>query len=257
MVHKNLTPNKMNNNGKLFSTFLNNNQSLTLLNSSNKCEGTITRRRVKGQKVEQAVLDFALVSDNLKPFFSKMVIDEDRKYALSSYLNKKCRDSDHFTITINFDIQYRKQKPVREEYFNFKNVECQEIFRNILNSENNLMQCLEKEDNDIEKQTDQWFKELNNIFQRSFKKIRKSGKVKDTEASTLLKKRSELIQKMKTDPDNQYLKDELEKVLVEVTEVIVSRENRDKVFSNFQTLDQSEGDNLVHGIWEIEKKVFS
>ena len=130
-------PNKINNNCRLFSTFLNNNQSMTLLNSSDKCEGTITRKRVKGQKVEQAVLDFALISDNLKPFFSKMVIDEDRKYALSSYLNKKCRDSDHFTQLIDFDIQYRRQKPVREEYFNFKNIECQETFRNILNSENN------------------------------------------------------------------------------------------------------------------------
>ena len=42
----------MNSNGKMFVNFLENNSTLSLLNSSNKCEGTITRHRVKGNEIE-------------------------------------------------------------------------------------------------------------------------------------------------------------------------------------------------------------
>ena len=247
-------PNKMNNNGKLFSMFLANNQSMTLLNASSKCEGTITRKRIKGGKIEQAVLDFALVSDNIAQFFQKMVIDEERKYPLSSYLAKKCRDSDHFTLIMDFDIQYKRQKPVREEYFNFKNVENQESFRDILNSENNLTKCFENSDG-VEKQTERWFAAFNNIVHRSFKKIRVSGKSKESESVSLLRKRTELLQKIKIDPNNDELKEELEKVVEQVTE-IVSKENRDKIFNNFQKLDQSEGENFAYKVWDIKNKVF-
>ena len=81
---------------------------LFLLNSSDKCEGLLTRKRIKGNKIEQAILDFALVSDNIASFFTSMVIDEDRKYALTSYLNGKARYTDHFTEIIDFDIKFHK-----------------------------------------------------------------------------------------------------------------------------------------------------
>ena len=96
-------PNGINANGKLFRTFLNNNQSIALLNRSDKCQGKITRRRNKGKKVEEAILDYALVSDELLPFFEKMIIDEEKKFPLTSYLNRKETHSDHFTIIIDFD----------------------------------------------------------------------------------------------------------------------------------------------------------
>ena len=72
-------PNKMNNNGKLFETFLKNNPTMFLLNASERCEGLLTRKRIKNNKIEEAILDFTLVSDCLEPFFKKMVIDEARE----------------------------------------------------------------------------------------------------------------------------------------------------------------------------------
>ena len=102
-------PNTMNANGKMFAQFLQNNCSLFLLNSSKKCEGLITRKRVKGNKTEQAILDFVLVSDNILPYFNKMIIDEERKYALTSYLNGKVKTSDHFTEIVDFN-KYPRNK---------------------------------------------------------------------------------------------------------------------------------------------------
>ena len=37
----------------------------------------------------------------------------------------------------------------------------------------------------------------------------------------------------------------------------VSKENRDKIYSNFKVLDQSEGDSFSHGIWKIKNKNFT
>ena len=50
-------PNPINSNEKLFMNFLNNNSFLNLLNGTDKCDGSITRSRLQGKKLEQAVLD--------------------------------------------------------------------------------------------------------------------------------------------------------------------------------------------------------
>ena len=247
-------PNIINTNGKYFAAFLANNPSIFVLNGTEKCEGTITRQRIKGDKKEEAVLDFVLVCERMFPFFEKMIIDEDRLYPLTSYLNNKAKNTDHFTEIIHFDINFRKQKPVREEYFNFKNKECQQLFRKLLQEENNLTKCL-LNDNDLESQTENWYSELNKLFLRCFKKIRKTNKIKETDISLLIKRRSDLNQKIKKDPNNDELRRELDGIELNLT-TLVSKENRDKLFENFQKLDQNEGDSFSHGIWSLKKKAF-
>ena len=65
------------------------------------------------------------------------------KYPLTSYVNGKVTHSDHFTLIIDFDIKYYKQPKVREEQFIFKDREALEVFKNILNTENNLTKCFD------------------------------------------------------------------------------------------------------------------
>ena len=93
------------------------------------------------------------------------------------------------------------------------------------------------------------------MFNRSFKKIRQNGKIKETESSKLQKKRSEILQLIKKDPNNQSLKDELEEIISQLT-ILVSEQNRDKIVETFKKLDQSDGDNFSAGIWKIKKKEF-
>ena len=107
-------PHPMNKNGKLFSDFLQENPSLSLLNVEDRCEGSITRRRKKGDKVEESILDVALVCSTLRQFFNKMIIDEDQKYALSNLSKKgKCVNSDHFTLQIDFHMKFKKKPKER------------------------------------------------------------------------------------------------------------------------------------------------
>ena len=108
-------PNTINTNGKLLRSFLDNNPSISLLNSLDRCQGKITRRRQKGNRSEESILDFALVCEKLLPFCERMIIDEEKKYPLTSYLNRKVTHSDHSTLIIDFDIKYKRQQKVREE----------------------------------------------------------------------------------------------------------------------------------------------
>ena len=39
-----------------------------------------------------------------------MIIDEEKKFPLTSYLNRKVTHSDHFTIIIDFDIKFINNK---------------------------------------------------------------------------------------------------------------------------------------------------
>ena len=247
-------PNEINGNGKLFRELLRQNPSLWLVNGSEKCEGDITRKRVKGKKVEMAILDFLVVSEDLKSSLQKLKIDTDREYPLCSFLKGKQKNSDHFTLSATFDMKYRKRRPVRVEVFKFKSPEGMEKYKHILKTENRLSECLNNND-DVEKQVLSWYEEFNRILSRSFSKVRVTNKQKETEVSRLFQKRTTLIQKLKKDPGNIETlneKDEIEEKLA----TIVGKENREKIFENFAKLDQSEGESFSQGIWDLKKKVF-
>ena len=53
-----------------------------------------------------------------------MVVDENKKHILTNYqavrYGGKAVDSDHFTEFMDLDLKIIKEKPVREEVFNFK-----------------------------------------------------------------------------------------------------------------------------------------
>ena len=247
-------PDDQNQNGKMFKNFLENNQSIVLLNATSKCHGTITRARGKGEKYEESVLDFILVSDNLLDFVESMVIDEKREFPLSSYLRGKITHSDHFTEILNMNIEYNKQKPVREEVYNFKSIESLNRYSEILNNENNLIKCFDTNE-DIETQVENWLIAFDNILKKSFTKTRVTNKIKETDVLKLQKERTELVQKSKLDPENDEIKKDLEKVTDNITK-LVSEKNRDKLYENFKDLDQTEGGTFANGIWSIKKRVF-
>ena len=247
-------PNKQNNNGKLFSDFLNKNKNLTLINGTEKCNGTIIRRRIKGLIKEEAVLDFVMVSNTLESFLKLMVIDEAREYPLCSYLNKRPKNSDHFTEIVDFNIKFKKQPMERTEQYNFKSQEGLRIFKGILDTENNLLRAVDGH-GDLEEQVNNWYSELDKIFKRCFKKIRISDKPKDTEILKLMRERTKLTENIKKNKNNISLKDELEKIEEKIAEV-VAEENHEKIMRNFAHLDQSKGGNCSQGIWDLKAKVF-
>ena len=103
-------PNKCNGNGLLFKQFVAKFPSLSIVNNSELCEGSITRKRITIRGTEISILDFFIVCEKLKPFIEKMIIDEDKKHALSNYSKVKgqCvkKYSDHNTLILDMKIDY-------------------------------------------------------------------------------------------------------------------------------------------------------
>ena len=126
-------PRSQNKNGKLFQQFLTRNSNLTVVNSLDLCEGLITRRRYKNDKLEQSILDFFVVCNLILPYVKRMVIDEDKKYVLTNYeqvrKGGKAADTDHNTEFMDVNLKIMAGKPERREIWNFKEKESQETLK--------------------------------------------------------------------------------------------------------------------------------
>ena len=85
--------------------------------------------------------------------------------------------------------------------------------------------------------------------------IRVTNKVKETEASSLLKKRGEIKQKISLEPNNSVLKEELDAVTNDLTK-LVAKDNCEKIMENFGHLDQTFGESFAGGVWGQKKKIF-
>ena len=119
-------PNLQNQNGKLFEDFIERNPFLSIGNNMDSCTGDITRKRILDNRTEQAILDFFLFNDRMRPFVSKIVIDDDKKYCLSNFAqlkkNKRVVDTDHNLMIADLDISVPKRKADRTEILNLKNI---------------------------------------------------------------------------------------------------------------------------------------
>ena len=253
-------PNECNQNGRLFKEFLKKFPHLHVVNSLDICEGIITRRRVTIKKEEKAVLDFFVVCDLVLQFIVKMVIDEDKQYVLSNYFQKNGkagkRDSDHNSMYMELSLNIPKMRMDRTEIYNFKNRECQEIFFDLTNNSTKLTRCFETNEN-IQKQGRKWFKNLNGLFQQSFKKVRITSNQKQTVVSKLFETRMRLIQELKVSKDEEH--EDLIVELEEVEEYIsneVAKDIRDKIVDNFKVLADSEGSTNINGMWNLKNRIF-
>ena len=63
--------NECNGNGKLFKKFLQEHPYLTVVNSLDVCQGTLTRVRTTKNNTEVAGLDFFVVCEKIKNFIEK------------------------------------------------------------------------------------------------------------------------------------------------------------------------------------------
>ena len=244
--------NEMNKNGELLRDFLNRNPTLSVINGTELCVGTITRRRETKTRTEEAILDLFIVCDKILPFVTKMKIDDERRHPLVTRANTF---SDHFTTILEMSISIPHIVEERVELFNFRNVDCQEKFKENTEENSKLTECFETEEN-FDSQCNKWMKNLNETFHESFKKIRIRNRVKESEENILFKEKLQLINEQKKNPSkNDELQKEIDKKEKELSN-LVSKKNRDKVVSNFKHLDGSFGDFVTSGVWKIKKKVF-
>ena len=64
-------------------------QNLVVANRLSICEGTITRRRVTKDRIEESAIDLVIISSDMVESLVKMQIDEERKYVLTKITKTK------------------------------------------------------------------------------------------------------------------------------------------------------------------------
>ena len=134
----------MDRNGAYFNNFLNKFPHLSLVNSMPITEGLITRRRITVNKMEESIIDYFVVCDRLLPYTKKLLIDEQKKFVLTSFFKRKglnrSKDSDHHTMILDLSIEF-KSKIQRHESYNVRERKGQLSFQLNTSTDNKLSEC--------------------------------------------------------------------------------------------------------------------
>ena len=192
-----------------------------------------------------------------------MLIDERRNFTLTKYATtkgiKRLVKSDHNILYAQFSLSYTSLnwKTSRKEFFNLKNTECQEKFHEVTSNSKKLKSCLIKSEH-FEKNSNQFFKHLEDILYQCFRKIRVGKKSNNQEINDLLAQKSKLkiALQEKQSPDKIIeLEDkinQLEKQLMNLS----SERNMKIVQNHIKMLGNFEGNLNQNGMWKLKNKLW-
>ena len=173
-------PNFQSNNGVLLLEMIKR-QNLFLLNASDLCQGKITRHRVTKNSIEMSIIDYVIVCEFLYRKLIKMTIDEERIHTLTKFASTRgviCKsESDHNPLFCQFSIPYTHGvgREERRTIFNLKNSVCQEMFHEVTEG-TDIFSTMADENISVEERTRLFLDKLNDIFLKTFKKIRVNKK---------------------------------------------------------------------------------
>ena len=261
-------PNPMSSNGSLLWGVISR-QKLTCLNSDPRCKGSITRYRKTTIGEERSILDFVLVCENMFAYFQSMMIDESRDLTLTKFINsagnRVKKVSDHNVIHATFKLRVkRNKKSPRIEMFDFKNADSQKIFLELTENSQKLRNLGGMPYSPSTKSR-LFFKSLNNICHRSFKKIRIcSGALFNAKRKErhekLFQKKTELENRIKNlTSHNMSLKPLLQKAIENTESQIfneISLRNAKSVEQHVGYLDTLDGAFNQRGMWKVRNKLF-
>ena len=262
-------PNTLSGNGVFFLDFIQRN-NLVIGNSTDLCEGTITRSRVTINGHEKSVLDYFVMCQELYLLLNSMIIDEGRTMVLTRYSKVHgqtvVKKSDHNLLYCKFKQSWNNKitsEKSRYEIFNFKNCDGIKKFE-ILTSSDTLSKCFKG--NDIIQESNQWLKHFKNILQRSFKKIRITEPRQKSEVLSQMREKASFMQKLQTLEQcleiankNQsqciiskivLVKSEIEEIEINISNLISNR-NVKKIKEHFLTLSDA-GSFSVPGMWSLK-----
>ena len=96
-------PHDMSSNGKLLWDIIQRRDCM-VVNASEKCQGVITRSRLKNGVKEASVIDYIIVNSMVTPYVDKMEIDESKMKALTRFKKGTTIPSDHNVLECTFNL---------------------------------------------------------------------------------------------------------------------------------------------------------
>ena len=144
---------------------------LTLLNTSDFCEGTHTRIHRYKSRIEKSILDYVFVSSDRKKNLISMCIDEQKQFTPWHNLKSRKRFSDHCAIKFQLDSKvFVKEKHSKiTQVWNFNNPKGWEKFSKLTNSMN-MSESIWRASEHTELSYQSWKCNLNSISHRCFNK---------------------------------------------------------------------------------------
>ena len=170
----------MSRNGKILVAIIDR-HSLFVVNSSDKCNGLITRRRVITQRTEESSLDLVITSSDMVDHLVSLEVDEERKHVFSKPTSNKDSllkvESDHNVLITKFKLKWHTHKKHdKNEMYNMKNTKGQAMFKHETSNTQYLASSFDDEDEDLEVSTTKFIKRLNNLIKKCLKKLRITDK---------------------------------------------------------------------------------
>ena len=242
-------------NGKILADIIQR-HNLIVGNGLSKCKGLVTRKRVTKNGIEESIIDFVLISNDLKDDLESILIDDEREHVLTSIKKTKNGikkiESDHNTIFSRFKFKWNKNiKENRVEMFNLKNKDCQEVFKQATSSINNnkFLSSVFEEKGDINDLTEKFLKRLNKTIHKCFRKVRIKDKSHDTKEDVFSKWR-ELSKK-----NHKNNKKEIEQIEEELADAY-SKEIYEKIKARTGDIDAEDGGMHSGKLWNLKKEIF-
>ena len=129
-------PHEMSANGRILEGIIQRNALVVANGVKGKSHGTITRKRTTTQSVEQSVIDYVLISEELENHMLECHIDDKREHVLTKISKTKQgikrTESDHNSIITKFNLKVKKRENNRKiEIFNFKDENGLKRFKEI------------------------------------------------------------------------------------------------------------------------------
>ena len=208
----------------------------------------ITRKRDFDSRTEKAVLDFFIINEKMRPFLRKMLIDENREYTLSNFVqmkkNQNVIETDHNGLLVEMNINVSERKPEREEMFNLKNKACQEAFKEATENNQQLLKCFDN-NLSIEIQSKQWNKVFKSVLHKCFRKVRivKNEKKERKQSEHILRERIKLKKEARVVNIDEKTKLKIEERIKQIENEIgteIEEENHEAILEAIHALGGNE-----------------
>ena len=187
-------PHDMSSNGKLLWDIIQRRDCM-VVNASEKCQGVITRSRLKNGVKEASVIDYIIVNSMVTPYVDKMEIDESKMKALTRFKKGTTIPSDHNVLECTFNIPLQKRTSPRQEIYCLRNKTSLEMFRGQTTCTTKFSKCF-SEKGDIQIEGKKWMKTLQKTIHTCFKKVRVTSKRRNNDE---IQNQLDVRRKMKSD----------------------------------------------------------
>ena len=242
-------------NGKLLSDIIERHKLIVVNGMTSICEGKITRKRVTSKAVEESIIDFVIVDDQLAGRVKKMIVDDKKEHVLTGFVKNKNKvssnstESDHMTLITSFNMNFSTDRRNNKlELFNVKNKKGLETFKQLTNDTVALSSSI-VDSRDVNMNCNIFLKRLNNVMHKSFNKIRVVERT-DPEIDELLKERNRL--RFKSDVESIQELNKVERKLAD----LCAEDNYRMIKDEINGMKHDEGGVHPGKLWMLKKKLF-